>query len=312
MEAVEKRMRLRYAGTCSRCGLAIDKGVWAHYDRASRTVRCDVCPGAEAPPPQPVMPAGEPVLSPSSQPTPVRHPQPEAPPEPSPEPSSPATPVMPPVVEIGIAGASARREWERRHAAREERVRARAPRIGGLLLKIFDDPSHTTVWATGAKGEEAVAASIEKCHGPLCLPLHDRGVPRSRANIDHIVVTANGVFVIDAKRYVDQRPTKVTVGRRSERREVLYVGRRDQTKLVEGLHRQLKLVRSIVPPEVPVQGVLCFVDADWPLFGGPFEIEGLVVTGPRKLRNLLTAEGPYDAEDVRDLHVMIGLALPPA
>jgi len=34
--------------------------------------------------------------------------------------------------------------------------------------------------------------------------LHDRRIPGSRANIDHIVVAPSGVWIIDAKRYSDQ------------------------------------------------------------------------------------------------------------
>ncbi len=31
--------------------------------------------------------------------------------------------------------------------------------------------------------------------------LHDRRIPGSRANIDHIAIATSGVWVIDAKRY---------------------------------------------------------------------------------------------------------------
>ena len=31
--------------------------------------------------------------------------------------------------------------------------------------------------------------------------LHDRRIPGSKANIDHIAITAAGIWVIDAKRY---------------------------------------------------------------------------------------------------------------
>ncbi len=38
--------------------------------------------------------------------------------------------------------------------------------------------------------------------------MHDRRIPRSKANIDHIVVTPGGVWVIDTKRYVGRAPEK--------------------------------------------------------------------------------------------------------
>jgi len=36
--------------------------------------------------------------------------------------------------------------------------------------------------------------------------LHDRKVPGTRANIDHLVITPWDVWTIDAKRYVGKRP----------------------------------------------------------------------------------------------------------
>src|SRR5690554_3059991 len=39
-----KRMRLRYAGTCSSCGSALSAGTTADYDRVSKTVACVTCP----------------------------------------------------------------------------------------------------------------------------------------------------------------------------------------------------------------------------------------------------------------------------
>lgn len=40
------------------------------------------------------------------------------------------------------------------------------------------------------------------------------------------------------------------------------VGSRDQTKLVDGVPRQVQVVRALVGGDAPVAVVLCFVDAD--------------------------------------------------
>ena len=37
--------------------------------------------------------------------------------------------------------------------------------------------------------------------GDTVIALHDRRVPKGRANIDHIVIGAAGVYVVDAKHY---------------------------------------------------------------------------------------------------------------
>lgn len=61
-----------------------------------------------------------------------------------------------PALDPGTAGGSAQREFERRRAGRERRVRDSYPRLGGLLLALFGDPQSTTV---GAKGLRASGSS---------------------------------------------------------------------------------------------------------------------------------------------------------
>jgi hypothetical protein len=103
-------------------------------------------------------------------------------------------------IDQGTPGGSARREHERRLARREAKTRERHPRLGNLLLRVQSAPASETAWDTGAAGEEALAAHLAKTC-PNVIVLHDRRMPRSRANIDHLAVAPSGVFVIDAKRY---------------------------------------------------------------------------------------------------------------
>lgn len=100
--------------------------------------------------------------------------------------------------------------------------------------------------------------------------------------------------MIDAKRYVDRRPElRVEGGILRSRSELLFSGGRDESQLVDGLHKQLGLVRAALADhaEVPVRGALCFVDADWPLIGGD------IMTASRRrvaqeAFKLLTQPGP--------------------
>jgi len=45
------------------------------------------------------------------------------------------------------------------------------------------------------------AASLDRLAGEGLYFLHDRRIPPTRANIDHIVIAPTGVYVIDAKNY---------------------------------------------------------------------------------------------------------------
>ncbi|WP_134772996.1 nuclease-related domain-containing protein [Ornithinimicrobium flavum] len=129
-----------------------------------------------------------------------------------------------------MAGSSARREHERRVAKREERIRQKHPRLGGLILAVSDDPQTTKAWATGAVGEERLGRRLDPRRPPGRV-LHDRGIPGSRANLDHLVVCPTGVYVVDAKRYQGRPHRVVEGGLFTPRTEKLLVGRRDCTKL---------------------------------------------------------------------------------
>ena len=69
------------------------------------------------------------------------------------------------------------------------------------MLALGGAPHHETAWARGASGEEYVARSSAKYLNDEACVLHDRRVPGSQANIDHIAVAPSGVWVIDSKCY---------------------------------------------------------------------------------------------------------------
>ena len=129
--------------------------------------------------------------------------------------------------------------------------------------------------------------------------LHDRRIPRTRANIDHIAVTRSGIWVIDAKRYKGRPTLKVEGGILRPREEKLLVGRRDYTTLVDGVRKQVGVVRELAR-EVPVTGALCFVEADWPLIGGSFTTNEVHVLWPKLLTKRLVEanEGPFNPESI--------------
>jgi hypothetical protein len=69
---------------------------------------------------------------------------------------------------MGVAGASARREFEQRRSAREARTRAEQPHIGGLLLAPQKAPQHGTPWARGGEGEAPPRRSKSACTRAWC------------------------------------------------------------------------------------------------------------------------------------------------
>ena len=201
-----------------------------------------------------------------------------------------------PEFETGVAGASARREHGRRRIDREQRVRDKHPRTATLRLAFAAAPTHETAWARGAAGEQRVAAALAKHLKPGVVVLHDRRIPGSRANIDHIAIAPSGVWVIDAKRYAG----KVAVTRPLLGAARLTIAGRDRSALITGLANQVALVQTATAGlghDVAVNGALCFVDAELPLFG-TLTFDGYALLHPRALTRRINATGPLDDSQV--------------
>jgi hypothetical protein len=208
-------------------------------------------------------------------------------------------------LDLGTPGAGARREHERRKERREAKTREAHPNVGGLLLRLQDTPQSEKAWQTGAIGEEAVGAHLAKTC-PDVVVLHDRRMPKSRANIDHIAVAPSGVFVIDAKRYKG----KIEVRKPWFGDAKLVIAGRDKTKLVDGLKRQVEAVKArlaIIEQDVPVAGCFCFINPDGQAGGSgipllrTLEIDGFPLFYPRRLSKRLNQPGPLDGEQIEVL-----------
>lgn len=265
-----KRMRLRRAGTCSLCGLALGQGTEAYYQAATRTVRCLDCPAQ----------------------------------------SQPAEPTA---LDMGVAGGSAQSEFDRRRDARAARVKGRLGNfVGGVVLGLSDEPQSTRAWASGAVGERGLAHALGHIEGLQVL--HDRSVPGTRGNIDHIVVAAAGVFVVDAKHYRGLIRIRDRGGIfKTDNR--LYVGSHDCSELADNMGWQVTAVQAAlsaagIDPAPTVTPVLCFVDGEWPLFGGPDSYKGVRLEGKRSIKKLVSATGSLDPANIERLVGVLAKALP--
>ncbi len=81
-------------------------------------------------------------------------------------------------IDLGTAGASARREYKQRRGKREATTRERHPHLGDLLLRFQSPPGSEVAWNTGAAGEEVLATHLAKSC-PDVIVLHGRKIPRS-------------------------------------------------------------------------------------------------------------------------------------
>src|SRR5213595_3186559 len=137
-------------------------------------------------------------------------------------------------------------------------------------MALSNDPQSTRAWRTGSVGEERLARFFARELPKSAIALHDRRIPGSRANIDHVVVAPSGVWVIDAKLY-EGKVERRTLGPIWRRELAVFVGGRNRTKVIHGMPRQVDAVRAAIAfdplaDEIAVTPTVCFVASDWGLF----------------------------------------------
>lgn len=297
--AGSRTLKLRRADECVRCSTDLPAGAAAYWDAEAKTVTCLGCHGSD-------QPAGA-IESTDVEPA-----------ECAPAEAYPSE--VPPDLDRGKPGASARRRYEKLHDKRDKEARDRfGRRLGGLYLGLTNEPQSTVAWAQGARGERLLGEYLESLNdNSTIIVLHDRRIPGSKANIDHIAITrSGGVWAIDAKNYTGkvQRTDKGGWFSTDER---LMVGTRDCTKLVAGMAKQLEAIKAAIGEpvrqefDVTVRAALCFVEAEWTLFAKPFALEDVWIGWSRALGERLQADGELAPEHVRMLAKRVAATLPPA
>jgi hypothetical protein len=157
-----------------------------------------------------------------------------------------------------------------------------------------------------------VAASLEAgTEGGPAIALHKRRMQNGRGDIDHIAIAPTGIYVIDTKDWKG----KVEIVRPWFGAPKLLINRRDCTKLLDGLERQIAAVRAVLDREgggaTPTQGALCFTRADLPWLQTQ-ELRGHLLLYGKALAKRLNAEGPLDAVEIERVARELAAALPAA
>jgi hypothetical protein len=159
-------------------------------------------------------------------------------------------------------------------------------------VAMFALPGSTTAWRTGAIGEERTGELLEPLEAEGFRIVHDRLIPGSRANIDHIVVGPPGVFIVETKNY--ERGLSRT------RRE----------KFAAQATREAAAVARVIQP-VQVTPLVCVHRADLGWF--KVEVDNVRFVSPRELIRLLQkAPVKLQANEVTRLAAQIERSLRPA
>lgn len=271
-----KRLKLRRDGICAACGVPLQAGTIALWSATQRKVMCVTHSGTSILLPEDAEPQSEVVVA-----------------------TGPETPIS-----QGIAGGSARAKNERLIKQRRERVTKKFPRAGKYILALTDEPQSTRAWEVGAEGEAAMGKLLDSLATKYDFRvLHDRLIPKSRANIDHLAITKFGVFVIDAKNYQGVVRVKDKSGFFEKSAPELWVGKRNCMKLVTGVKRQTSIVKGVLQDnsiEFPVVGVLAFYAADWETFKflrTQLEVDGVLINS-RGIEAIVSREGSLSSQEI--------------
>jgi hypothetical protein len=156
--------------------------------------------------------------------------------------------------------------------------------IGGVLalaatIGLLRPSRSEEAWRKGASAETRVGRILDSLGREGVRVIHDRKMPASRANIDHVAVTPAGVFTIDTKNYSG----KLEVRGRGRQ---LWINGRNRSRLLEQAQGQAEAVRGVLAldyPDVSVHPVLLFVGTAVPLVFPPKEIGGVMIWTSRNV-----------------------------
>ncbi|MGP3691154.1 nuclease-related domain-containing protein [Streptomyces sp. IBSNAI002] len=166
--------------------------------------------------------------------------------------------------------------------------------------------STPTSWAKGAAGEEATARLLKPLVRRGYAVLHDRAIPGSRANLDHLVAGPAGVAYVDSKAWRSKKSKLTLTG------GTLRYGRYDQTKALDTViweaEQAARVLGCAVRPIIAVHG------ATVPGPRGRIEVRGVTVVSAKKLSGLLQNLPPqpgWTADRITAVEQLAEQRLPP-
>lgn len=179
----------------------------------------------------------------------------------------------------GRAGGSA--------AARARRLRTPLVRLAALAGISTARGREADRWAAGAVGERRTAARLDPLRAEGWTVLHDRALPDSRANVDHVVVSPPGaVFVVDSKLWSSRYRLRLANGR-------LLHGDRDVTTRLEGVRFEAAAIARVlgcpVTPLVSMDGP--------PVDGGELRADGVLIVPADRVVSVLRGLGRRSATE---------------
>jgi hypothetical protein len=229
--------------------------------------------------------------------------------------------------------------FERRNAARMERIRHAWPVFVGLALllmvlvylaaasiglawlgvlgataviivliyTVMDRPQFINAWRVGAAGERKTASHLAPLEEGGYVVLHDRRAPAYGGNLDQLAIGPSGVWLIE---------TKSLKGEVDIVADSLTVAGQSRDKIIDQVYRQATAVQialrdALGPLGVTVAPILCIHRARLPFFNRT--IRGVTLTNGKGIAKLIRSGPPrLTAEQVQSVADAANRVLPQA
>jgi Nuclease-related domain len=158
-----------------------------------------------------------------------------------------------------------------------------------------NEPGNADVGSNLATGLEAIEGIAS---------IHDRPIPGTRAEIDHIAIGPSGIYVIGTNTH------RGAVVRRDRR---LFVDSQDRSDLIAAMKVPVDAVASALGDlHFPISRALCFVGGSWPEGSPPFMLTGVWVGWANPLYALVTQPGRLQPREIESAIEMLDARLPAA
>ncbi len=161
--------------------------------------------------------------------------------------------------------------------------------------------------------ERRLGRLLDRELGPVAIVLHDRQTGTG-GRIDHLVVAASGVWVIDA-RHAAGRVERERIGRRRTA-AWLHLRNGQRVPIVEEEDESVDVVQGHLDRMgfgwLDVCPVVCLTNANWGVLRKPFEVDAKLVTWGRALVETIGVPGPLGPFDMRAVAVELNSRLPAA
>lgn len=163
-------------------------------------------------------------------------------------------------------------------------------------------------WEAGEAGEQLVARALKPIEGPHCYVYHDRLLRpgRSKVNLDHVVISEGGNYLIDAKNWTgDIRVVNGSIRRELDGRSST---RDRELDKVRTMAQEMQLVSPLI-----IEPVVCLTGERASSFGPPQYVRGVHVVRVDQLASwLLGRPRPASNADLRTQAVSMAATFPSA